>query len=191
MCPFLPLPSCHRLPSTDLNLIPAFQGLQFSAVQFSRSVVCGSFQPHGLQYTRPPCPSQTPGVHSNSCALSWWCHPTISSFVILFFSCLQSFLASVQFISVLSHVQLFATPWTAARQTSLSITDSQSCSNLCPSIRWCHPGISFSAVPFSCFQSFPTSGSLLMSWLFASGGQVLEFQLQHHSFQWIFRTDFF
>ena len=96
------------------------------------------------------------------------------------------------FSSVLSHVQLFATPWTAAYQTSPSITDSQSCSNSCPLNWWCHPGISSSAVPFSsCLQSFPTSGSLLTRWLFESSGQVLEFQLQQHSFQWIFRTDFF
>ena len=51
-------------------------------------------QPHGLKHTRPPCPSPTPGVYSNSCPLSQWCHPTISSSVVLFSSCLQSFPAS-------------------------------------------------------------------------------------------------
>ena len=56
-----------------------------------------SLPPHGLQHTRPPCPSPTPGVYSNSCPLSRWCHPTISSSVILFFSCLQSFPASGSF----------------------------------------------------------------------------------------------
>ena len=50
-----------------------------------------SFQPHRLQHTRPPCPSPTPGAYSNSCPLSRWCHPTISSSVIPFSSCLQSF----------------------------------------------------------------------------------------------------
>ena len=56
---------------------------------------------------------------------------------------------------------------------------------------WCHPTISSSVFPFSsCLQSFPASGSFQMSQFFASGGKVLEFQLQHHSFQWIFRTDF-
>ena len=50
-------------------------------VQFSRSVVSDSLRPHGLQHIRPPCPSPTPGVYSNSCPLSWWCHPTISSSV--------------------------------------------------------------------------------------------------------------
>ena len=55
--------------------------------------------PHGLQHARPPCPSPTPGVYSNSCPLSWWCHPTISSSVIPFSSCLQSFPASGSFSS--------------------------------------------------------------------------------------------
>ena len=55
------------------------------------SVVSDSLWPHGLQYTRPPCPSPTPGVYSNSCPLSQWCHPTISSSVVPFSSHLQSF----------------------------------------------------------------------------------------------------
>ena len=67
--------------------------LILSSVQFSRSVMSDSLQPHGLQHARPPCPSPTPGVHSNLCVLSQWCHPTISSSVIPF-SCLQSFPAS-------------------------------------------------------------------------------------------------
>ena len=56
-----------------------------------------SLQPHGLQHTRLPCPSPTPGVYPDSCALSWWCRPTISSSVIPFSSCLQSFPASGSF----------------------------------------------------------------------------------------------
>ena len=56
-----------------------------------------SLQPHGLQHTRPPCPSPTSGVYSNSSPLSWWCHPTISSSVVPFSSCLQSFPASGSF----------------------------------------------------------------------------------------------
>ena len=56
-----------------------------------------SLQPHGLQHARPPCPSPTPGVYSNSCPLSRWCHPSISSSVIPFSSCLQSFSASGSF----------------------------------------------------------------------------------------------
>ena len=57
-----------------------------------------SLQPHQLQHSRPPCPSLTPGVYSNSCPLSRWCHPTISSSVVLFYSCLQSFPASGSFL---------------------------------------------------------------------------------------------
>ena len=69
--------------------------LQFS--YFSHSVLSDSMPPHGLQHARPPCPSPTPGVHSNSCPLRWWCHPTISSSVIPFSSCLQSFPESGSF----------------------------------------------------------------------------------------------
>ena len=64
---------------------------------FSHSVMSDSLRPHGLQHTRLPCPSPTPRACSNSCASSWWCHPTISSSVIPFFSCLQSFPASGSF----------------------------------------------------------------------------------------------
>ena len=56
----------------------------FSSVQFSRSVVSNSLWPHELQHTRPPCPTPTPRAHPNSCPLSQWCHPTISSSVIPF-----------------------------------------------------------------------------------------------------------
>ena len=59
------------------------------SVKFSRSVVSDSLQPHGLQHARPPCPTPIPGVYSNSCPLSQWCHPIISSSVIPFSSCLQ------------------------------------------------------------------------------------------------------
>ena len=99
-----------------------------SAIQFSLvAVVSDSLRPHGLQHARPSCPSPTPGACSNSCPLSWWCHPTISSSVIPFSSCLQSF----------QHQGLF---------------------------KW-------------------VSSSHHMA-------KVLEFQLQHQSFQWIPRTDF-
>ena len=70
--------------------------LQFSSIQFSRSVMSDYLWPHGLQHTRLPCPSSTPGACSNSCPLSQWCHPTISSSVTPFF-CLQSFSASGSF----------------------------------------------------------------------------------------------
>ena len=96
------------------------------SVQFSCSAVSYSLRPHGLQHVRPPCPSPIPRVYSNSCPLSQWCHPTISS----------------------------------------------------------------SVVPFSLLQSFPTSGSFLMSQFLHQVAKVLEFQCQHQSFQWIFRIDF-
>ena len=57
------------------------------SVQFSRLVVSDSLRPHESQHTRPPCPSPTPRVHSNSCPSSWWCHPAISSSVVPFSSC--------------------------------------------------------------------------------------------------------
>ena len=68
-----------------------------SSVQFSRSVVSDSLRPHGLQHARLPCPSPTPRACSNSCPLSQWCYPTISSSVVPFPSCLQSFPASGSF----------------------------------------------------------------------------------------------
>ena len=68
-----------------------------SVSQFSRSVMSDSLRPHGLQHARLPCPSPTPGVYSNSCPLSRWCHPTISSSVVSFSSCPQSFPASWSF----------------------------------------------------------------------------------------------
>ena len=79
-------------------------------------------------------------------------------------------LGHIQFSSVrlLSHVWLFATPWTATRQASVSITNS------CPSGRWCHPTVSSSVVPFfSCLQSFPASGSFPTSQFFTSGDQCI------------------
>ena len=97
------------------------------SVQFSPSVVSNSLQPHGLQHARLPCPSPAPRACSNSCPLSWWCHPTIS----------------------------------------LSVFPFSSCPNLSQ-----HQG--------------------LFKWVSSSHqvAKVLEFQLQHQSFQWIFRTDF-
>ena len=75
-----------------------FVWIMMEEVQFSHSVVSNSLQPHGLQHTRLlPCPSPTPGAYSNSCPLSQWCHPTISSSVVPFSSHLQSFLASGSF----------------------------------------------------------------------------------------------
>ena len=66
---------------------------QFSSVQFSPSVMSDSLWPHELQHARPPCPSPTPRVYLNSCPLSRWCHPTISSSVVPFSSCLHDSVA--------------------------------------------------------------------------------------------------
>ena len=71
--------------------------VQIQSVQFSRSVMSDSLWPHELQHARPPCPSPTPRVYSNSCPSSRWCHPAISSFVITFSSCPQSLPASGSF----------------------------------------------------------------------------------------------
>ena len=64
------------------------------SVQFSHSVMSDSLRPHELQHARPSCPSPTPGIHSNSCPSSWWCHPAISPSVVPFSSCPQSLPAS-------------------------------------------------------------------------------------------------
>ena len=78
----------HRAQSLENRL---------SSVQLSRSVVSDSLRPRELQHARPPCSSPTPGVHPNPRALSRWCHPAISSSVVHFSSCLQSFPASGSF----------------------------------------------------------------------------------------------
>ena len=68
----------------------------FELLLFCCSLMSNSLQPHGLQHARLPCPSLSPGVCSNSCPSSWWCHPTVSSSVV-HFSCIQFFLASRSF----------------------------------------------------------------------------------------------
>ena len=90
--------------SVHFQIVP-WSGLYFSrsigpflrSVQFSRSVVSDSLRLHELQHTRPPCPSTTPGVHSDLCPLSRWCHPAISSSVVPSSSRLQFFPASGSF----------------------------------------------------------------------------------------------
>ena len=90
-----------RIDWFDLLAVQDSQGSspapQFTSVQFSHSVVTDSLRPHELQHTRPPCPSPTPGVHSNSRPLSWWCLPAISSSVIPLSSCPQCLPASESF----------------------------------------------------------------------------------------------
>ena len=81
--------------STDVRFLTFLLG--FSSVQLSCSVMSDSLRPHGLQHGRPPCPSPTPGVYSNLCPLSQRCHPTISSPIVPFSFCLQSFPATESF----------------------------------------------------------------------------------------------
>ena len=75
----------------------SFIFLNYCLYQLSHSIVSFSWWPHGLQHARLPCASPTPGACSSSCPLSWWCHPTISSSVVPFSSCPQSFPASGSF----------------------------------------------------------------------------------------------
>ena len=86
------LPPAPAPPSLSPQVV-AQMPVQFSSVAQS----CPTLWPHGLQHARPPCPSPTRGVYSNSCPSSRWCHPTISSSVVPFSSCLQSFPASGSF----------------------------------------------------------------------------------------------
>ena len=78
-------------------MVTSVEKIQFSSVQFSRSVMFNSLRPHESQHAGPPCPSPTPGVHSDSCPSSQWCHPAISSSVVSFSSCPQSLPASGSF----------------------------------------------------------------------------------------------
>ena len=83
--------------SYTISIIKIYNKCHQGSVQSSHSVMSNSLRPHESQHTRPPCPSPTPGVYSNSCPSSWWCHPTISSSVVPFSSCPQSLPASGSF----------------------------------------------------------------------------------------------
>ena len=97
----------------------------------------------------------------------------------------------ISLVQLISCVRLFATPWTAADQPSLSINNPGDYLNSCPLSQRCHPTISSSVIPFSsCLQSLPASGSFQVRLFFVSETKALEFQLQHQSFQWTLRTDF-
>ena len=93
-------------------------------------------------------------------------------------------------VQSLSHVQLFVTPWLQHTRLPCPSPTPRAYWNSCPLRWWCHPTISSSVIPFSRLQSFLASGSF--PWVSSSPqvAKVLEFQLQHQSFQWIFRTDF-
>ena len=91
------LQTLYPFASWFLICVLMFYYWVISSVQFSRSVVSDFLWPHGLQHARPPCPSPTPGAYLNSHPSRQWCHPTISSSVVPFSSCLQSFPASRSF----------------------------------------------------------------------------------------------
>ena len=97
MYPYLREYTCQIyqfIPFNNHSCCACHLALRDMPVQFSRSIMSDSLRPYGLQHARPPCPSPTPRVYSNSCPSSRWCHPTISFFVIPFSSHLQSFPAS-------------------------------------------------------------------------------------------------
>ena len=144
------------------------------SVQFSCSVMSDSLQPHGLQHTKPPYPSATPGVYTNSCPLNRWCHPSISSSGIPFSSSIQTFSASVQFNSFAQSCPTLCDPMDCSTSALPvhhqlpDITQLRSIELVMPSnhLILCHP---FS----SCLQSFPASGYFPMSQCFTSGGQSI------------------
>ena len=169
-----------------------------------------SLWPHGLQHARPPCPSPTPRVYFNSCPLSWWCHPTISSSVVPLSSCLQSFPASGKSITFL--VSQF---FTSVQFSSVQfILVAQSCPTLCHPMNRSTPGLPVhhhlpefiqthvhrvrDATQPSHPRPSPSPPALnlsqhqgLFQWVISSHQmtKVLEFQLQHQSFQWTPLTD--
>ena len=148
----------------------------FSSVQFSHSVMSNFLWPHGLQHARPPWPSLTPGAYSNSCPLSQWCHPTISSSVVPFSSCLQSFPASGSF----RMSQFWGVP-----HNETGVLTSLNKHELWRIIR--RNSRIYPRFPPQLEKNHETSPSPQDEHQVA---KVLEFQLQHQSFQWIFRTDF-
>ena len=109
------------------------------------------------------------GLQYHSSGLQSFCHQGLVLWKTIF-----PWMRSGGSVQLLSHVQLFATSWTAACQASLSITNSQSWLNSCPLSQWCHPTILSSVIPFSShLQSFPASGSFPMSQYFSSGSQSI------------------
>ena len=110
----------------SLLLVKFVPSVQFSSVQFSRSVVSNSLQPHGLQHAMLPCPSPTPGAYSNSCPSSQWCHPTVSSSVIPILR-LPSIFSSIR---VFSNESVLYIMWSKNWSFSFSISPSNEHSGL-------------------------------------------------------------
>ena len=95
---YLSISLCHLWLLSSVSQLSVYRSFVFfSSVQFRRSVVSDSLRPHELQHARPPCPSPTPRVQTDSRPSSQWCHPAISSSVIPFSSCPQSLPASESF----------------------------------------------------------------------------------------------
>ena len=180
--------------------------IQFSWVQFSRSVMSDSLWPHESQHARPPCPSPTPGVYPNPYLSSCWCHPAVSSSVVPFSSCLQSLPASESFpmsqlftwggqSTGVSASALFSSVQFSCSVVSYSLRphESQHARPPCPSptpgvqsdsrpsSQWCHPAISSSVVPvYSCPQSLPASESFPMSQLLEKCRSKLQWGITSH-----------
>ena len=164
---------------------------------FNCPVMSNSLQPHGLQHTRPPCPSPSPEVCLSSCPLHRWCHPALSSSDALFSFCPQSFPASGTFsivgcyqqvmlsqsVQSLSRVWLFVTPWIAARQASLSITNSWSSPKPTSIELVMTSSHLILCRPLFLLPQIPPSISLFQ-WVNCSHQmtKLLEIQLQHQSF---------
>ena len=102
------------------RIIHLVQSLENISVQFSHSVMSDSLRTHELQHTRPPCPSPTPGVHPNPCPLSQWSHRTISSSIVPFSSCPQSFKSN----RVFSNESALCIRWPKYRSFSVNISPS-------------------------------------------------------------------
>ena len=132
-----------------------------------------SLRPNGLQHSRLPCPSPTPRACSNSCPLSRWCHPTISSSAVPYHT--ENHMNSVKRKQFSSVAQLCPTLWPHESQHARPPCPSPAPrvhSDSRPSSQRCHPAISSSVVPFSsCPQSLPASKFSPVSQLFAWGGQ--------------------
>ena len=153
-------------------------GVQFSSVQFSHSVVSDSLQPHKPQHTRPPCPSPTPRVHPNPCPSRQWHHPTISSSVVPFSSCPQSFPASGAF-----HMsQLFAS---GGQSTGVSASTSVLPMNTRTDLLWdglvgspCSPRDSQESSPTPQFKSVNSS---VLTFLYGPTLTTLHDHWKNHS----------
>ena len=148
----------------------------FSSVLFSCSVVSDSLRPYEPQHARPPCPSPTPGVHPNPCPLSRWCHPTISSSVIPFSTCPQSFPASGSF--QMSHLFASGGPSIGvSTSTSVLPMNTQDWSPLV----WTD-WISLQSKGFSrAFSQFESSNSLGLSFLYSPTLTFIHDHWKNHS----------